>query len=113
MIRLYADEQFPFPVVDRLRVMGYDVLTVRDAKQDNKQIPDDEVLKFATAVQRAVITQNRKDFIRLHNRQPNHAGIIVCTKNLNWDSFATEINRALTGKESIVGELIRVNRPFK
>ncbi|MEH2170740.1 MAG: hypothetical protein V7K41_29625 [Nostoc sp.] len=27
---------------------------------------------------------NRVDFIRLHRRDSNHFGIIVCTNNRNW-----------------------------
>lgn len=33
------------------------------------------------------------------------------SKNLDWESFATEIDRILSGKESINEELLRVNRP--
>lgn len=73
MIRLYADEQFPFPVVQRLRQLGYDVLTAQDSGQANQKVPDDQVLSFATANNRAVITQNRRDFIRLHQQGQTHA----------------------------------------
>jgi hypothetical protein len=36
MITLYADEQFPLPVVTRLRAKGYDVLTVQNAGNANQ-----------------------------------------------------------------------------
>jgi predicted nuclease of predicted toxin-antitoxin system len=111
MIYLYADEQFPLPVVEKLRSNGYDILTVKEAGKANQKIPDEEVLAFATSQNRAVITQNRRDFIFFHNQGIDHAGIIVCTKNLDWDSFAFEIDSALKNREFIVGELIRVNRP--
>lgn len=83
MLRLHADEQFPYPVVQRLRAIGYDILTVQEAGQANQQIPDNEVLKFATEQNRAVITENRRDFVRLHQQFLDHAGIVVCSKNLN------------------------------
>ena len=111
MLKIYADEQFPHPVVRLLTAKGYDVLTVQEAGKANQKIPDEEVLAFATSQERAVITQNRRDFIALHNQSQAHAGIIACSKNLNWESFATEIDRILSGKESIDGELLRVNRP--
>jgi predicted nuclease of predicted toxin-antitoxin system len=111
MVKLYADEQFPCPVAQRLTAKGFDVLTVQEAKKANQKISDPEVLAFAISQGRAVITQNRRDFIALHNQSQAHAGIIVCTKNLDWDSFAEEIERILVGKTSIAGELIRVNRP--
>lgn len=65
-MKLYADEQYPYPVVKCLRDLGHDVLTVQEAGLANQRIPDDEVLAFATEIDRAVITQNRKDFIQLH-----------------------------------------------
>jgi predicted nuclease of predicted toxin-antitoxin system len=111
MLRLYSDEQFPLPVVERLRNKGYDVLTVKDAGNANQGIPDDQVLIFATNHDRAVITQNRRDFIWLHNQGIDHTGIIVCSKNLDWDEFTTEIDRVIGTKESIKGELLRVTRP--
>lgn len=30
MARFYADEQFPFPVMELLRALGHDVLTVQE-----------------------------------------------------------------------------------
>jgi predicted nuclease of predicted toxin-antitoxin system len=111
MLKLYADEQFPRPAVHRLIAKGFDVLTVQEADKANQKIPDPEVLVFATSQGYAVITQNHRDFIALHNQSQVHAGIVVCTKNLNWDSFAEEIERALAERTSIAGELIRINRP--
>ncbi len=48
MARLYADEQYPFPVVEFLRAFGHDVLTVQEAGNAGLKIPDAEVLAFAT-----------------------------------------------------------------
>lgn len=110
MVRLYADEQFPFPVVQRLRLLGYDILTVQEAGRANQRIPDDQVLSFATACKRAVITQNRRDFVKLHQQYPNHSGIVVCSKNLDWDSFTTAICQALENCEAIAGKLVRVTK---
>ena len=46
MARLYADEQYPFPVVKLLRNFGHDVMTVQEAGKANQKIPDEEVLDF-------------------------------------------------------------------
>jgi Domain of unknown function (DUF5615) len=62
--------------VKYLPELVYDVLTVQEAGKTNQRIPDDQVLVFATYNHRAVITQNRKDFIKLHRVQHNHGGII-------------------------------------
>jgi hypothetical protein len=64
MASLYSDENFPQPVVEKLRTLGNDVLTAQDAGQANQRIPDDKVLAFATNLARAVITHHRRDYIR-------------------------------------------------
>jgi predicted nuclease of predicted toxin-antitoxin system len=110
-MKLYADEQYPYPVVKCLRELGHDVLTVQEAGQANQRTPDGEVLVFATDLDRAVITQNRKDFIKSHRIQPNHAGIIVCTDDRNWEALAQRIHAAMTEEESLQGRLIRIVRP--
>ena len=38
MARFFADEQFPLPVVELLRNLGHDVLTVQEAGNANQQI---------------------------------------------------------------------------
>jgi predicted nuclease of predicted toxin-antitoxin system len=111
MVRLYADEQYPYPVVQFLRTLGHDVLTTQEAGKANQKIPDSDVLTFATSEERAVITQNRKDFFRLHRIQPNHAGIIACTNDRDWEALANRIHMAITAEEPISGKLIRVVRP--
>ncbi|NEQ24217.1 MAG: hypothetical protein F6K28_34870 [Microcoleus sp. SIO2G3] len=46
MARLYADEQFPREVVELLRPLGHDILTVQEAGNANQWIPDEAVLSF-------------------------------------------------------------------
>ena len=48
MPQFYADEQFPFPVVELLRALGHDVLTVQEAENADQGISDEEVLAFLT-----------------------------------------------------------------
>ena len=111
MARIYADEQYPLPVVEFLRPLGHDVLTVQQAGKAGLGIPDEDVLAFAVSNERAVLTLNRGDFIRLHRSQPNHAGIIICTQDNNWERQATRINDAISAEETLTRKLIRVNRP--
>ncbi|OYQ64764.1 hypothetical protein B9G53_10250 [Pseudanabaena sp. SR411] len=113
MARLYTDEQFPRIVVNLLRELGHDILTVQEAGKANQRIPDEEVLSFAIANNRAVLTINRSDFIRLHNLKPIHAGIIVCTEDLNRQRLATQIHEATTNTVALTNQLIRINRPSK
>jgi predicted nuclease of predicted toxin-antitoxin system len=111
MARFYADEQFPFQVVELLRNLGHDVLTVQEAGNANQRIPDDQVLAFAVNQERSILTINRVDFIRLHRRDNEHFGIVVCTNNRNWEQFAARVDEAVKAEESLRGKLIRVLRP--
>ena len=112
MASFYADEQFPFQVTELLRNLGHDVLTVQEAGNANQRIPDDLVLAFAVGQERSILTVNRIDFIRLHRRDNQHFGIVVCTNNRNWEQFAARIDEAVRAEESLRGKLIRVVRPF-
>jgi len=111
MARLYADEQYPLPVVEFLRKFGHDVLTTQEAGKAGQKIPDEEVLTFAIADERAVLTLNRRDFVLLHTLQPNHYGIIVCSEDKNWERQAKLINDAISAQETLTDQLIRVKRP--
>jgi hypothetical protein len=111
MARLYGNENFPLPVVEALRDLGHDVLTIHETGRGGEAIPDAKVLKFATAEQRAVITLNRKDFIKLHLISSDHAGIVVCTFDPNFSGQAERIHRTLTAEGELNGKLLRVNRP--
>ena len=108
--RLYSNENFPLPVVIALRALGHDVLTSFDAGKANDAIPDDEVLRFATESQRAVLTHNRQDFIRLHRHQPNHADILVCTADADFPALANRIHTHLQNTDSLHSQIIRINR---
>lgn len=111
MAELYSNENFPQNVVDELRRLGHDVLTSHDAGQSNQQIPDDAVLHYATGLGRAVLTHNRRDFRRLHRQNPNHAGIVICTEDLDFAALAQRIHAALSVYDSLCGQLVSVTRP--
>ena len=113
MARLYADEQFPFEVVEHLCDLGHDVLTVQAAGNANLKIPDDLVLEFATSNERVVLNINSKDFKRLHRSQTSHAGIIICTDDDNRLALATRIDAAILAETVLLGKLISVVRPAK
>lgn len=110
MARLYSNENFPLPVVERLRALGHDVLTIQEAGKADQAVSDPEVLAFATREQRAVLTLNRLHFIRLHQHRPDHAGIIVCKFDPDFEGQAERIHKAIGGLDSLTGQLLRVNR---
>ena len=96
MVKLYADEQFPLPVIKILRALEYDILTVQDAGKAEQKIPDLEVLQYATSLNRAVLTMNRRDFIRLHNQVSQHEGIVICGSITNWEKIAQALHQSLS-----------------
>ena len=108
MAKLYADEQFLRPVVEALRRFGHNVTTVQEAGQAGAADPD--VLTFAIANQLTVLTQNRRDFIKLHQLNPNHDGIIVCSENRDFLGLAQQINEAVCHEATLQGKLLRVSR---
>ncbi len=110
MALLYSDEDFPHPVVDKLRLLGHDVLTAEDAGQANQKLPDDTQLAYATSLLRGILSHNRRDFIRLHRASTQHAGIIVCTRDPATDALAQRIHEALEKTPDLRGQLIRIYR---
>ncbi len=110
MARLYSNENFPLPVVQQLRQLGHDVLTILETGNAEQAMPDEAVLLFAISKERAVLTLNRKHFIRLHKEKPVHKGIIVCSFDPDFTEQANRIHIAIKSEEPLAGKLIRVNR---
>lgn len=110
MARLYANENFPFPAVLALRALGHEVLTTSDTGLSGVAVPDPEVLSFASARGLAVLTLNRRDFIRLHREHPDHAGIVACTFDPDFDALAARVHAELLATPDLSRNLLRVNR---
>ena len=111
MARFYTDEHFPLKVTQHLRELGHDVLTAQEAGKADQRIPDEDVLTYATQQRRAVVTMNRRHFIRLHREQPNHYGVIVCTLDPDFPGQAERIHQAIEALTSLRGQLLRIYRP--
>jgi hypothetical protein len=109
--RLYANENFPLAAVQELRRLGHDVLTTVEAGGANQAIPDADVLAFAIAEGRALLTLNRRDFIRLAQSRPLHSGVIVCSEDTDFIGQAERIHREIGALPSLDGKLIRIRRP--
>ena len=113
MARFYANENFPLPAVLELRRLVHDVLTIQETGKADQRVTDEQVLAFATAEIRAVLTINRKHFIRLHRERPQHSGVIVCTFDPDFAGQAGRIHAAVTTVPDLAAQLLRVNRPAK
>jgi hypothetical protein len=98
-------------VVEALRSLGHDVLTSLDAGNANQAIPDEDVLAFANAEERVLLTLNRLHFLRLHREGGGlHAGICACTFDPDFTGQAARIDQALKENPHHRGVVIRVNR---
>lgn len=113
MASLYADEDFSYPVVQRLRQLGHDIVTAQEAGQANQGVGDEAVLAFATEQRRAVLTFNRRHFIRLHSVVSSHEGIIVCSRDDDVPALAERIHQQLDSESSLKNQLLRINRPSR
>jgi predicted nuclease of predicted toxin-antitoxin system len=109
--RLFADENLPFPVVEALRRIGHDVVSVAHAGKAGQSLTDQAILELATADRRAVVTLNRRHFVQLHETEPSHAGIVVCSLDPDFEGQAARIDQAVAAHGSLASRLIRVNRP--
>ncbi len=108
---LYADENFPLRVIEELRRLGLDVLTVFEDGRANQSISDPVILTRATELGRSILTLNRLDFKRLHFQMPQHSGIIICTEDPDRAGQAQRIVEAITEAGDLGMKLIRVYRP--
>lgn len=112
MAKLYANENFDFAIVEILRRLQHDVLTTLEAGNANQNIPDEQVLAFAHAQNRIVVTFNYQDFKKLHRLFPIHSGIIICTEDKDITALAHRIHQALeSAGGDLENQLVRINRP--
>lgn len=112
MARLYANENFPLPVVEELRRLGHDVLTIQETGQAGQALSDEKVLASACTQGRMLLTFNRKHFLRLHQQEHDHCGIIACTVDADFVGLAHRIHQALETQGQASRPLIRINRPM-
>jgi hypothetical protein len=109
MAKLYLDENVDAELCDLLIAYGHDVVSVFKAGKSGDS--DEAVMTFASNENRAVVTHNRRHFLRLHKTHAmDHSGIIVCTYDPDLNALALHIHEAVTQHEPLAGKLIRVIR---
>lgn len=85
-LRYYFDEHVHSGMAHGLQTRGIFVLTAQAAGRAGKRIPDDEQLAYASA-QGLVTVTNDRDFIRLHQQQIPHTGIIMLQQVLTIGEY--------------------------
>lgn len=90
-MKFLADEHIELSIVTGLKLLRIDVTSVNDA---GKRGSDDErILSFAKDNNRVIITRD-SDFVKLHSRGIEHAGIIFIPKFLEIGKVIKEIEKA-------------------
>jgi hypothetical protein len=107
-MQLYADENFPLPVVVELRRLGHDCVTAQEDQRIQSRNAD--ILARAHALCRIVLTHNRRHFERLHRQGAAHSGILSATQDPNnHQDLTARIDAALVGSAPLRW-YARVNR---
>ncbi|MFH1704225.1 MAG: DUF5615 family PIN-like protein [Nitrospirota bacterium] len=70
-MKIFANENLFEPIIDYLRSLGHDVLSIRDAGLSG--ISDDEVYQRACKENRVIVTMD-KDFSRMFRFSPEKCG---------------------------------------
>lgn len=110
LFRFYANENLPAELVTALQQLGHDVLTSYEAGNANQRVPDEQVLITATADERAVITLNRDDFLRLHRSGVEHNGIVICKDDSDLQGLGQVLHNYLTTQGTLQNRLLRILR---
>lgn len=108
--KFYSNENFPLPMVRKLREKGYDILTSLEADQANQGIPDEYVLKFAVECNLTIITLNRDNFIKLHQENKQHSGIVICKADRDYAGQIETLDQYLQTQTTLKNRLIRIKK---
>jgi nucleoside-diphosphate-sugar epimerase len=95
-MRLLLDEMYPAHLARALRERGLDVAGV-DERDPLKGLADEELLVIAAREERAVVSENVSDFMRLYGEWAaagrEHAGVVIALSSrfsrtpAGWDAL--------------------------
>jgi predicted nuclease of predicted toxin-antitoxin system len=112
MAKLFGDENFSAQALVSLKDLGHDTQSIFEAGLANQKITDREILEYASRNDRAVLTFDRRDYYKLHQESPKHAGIIACTFNPDNQELAQRIDQEISRESGeLEAKFIRVYRP--
>lgn len=101
MAKFYADENVALRLVEFLEAYGHDIFTVYQAGRANLGLGDDVVVSDAAARERVALTNNRKDFRKLHRDGHNHVGIVEYTIDIDLEGLASRIHAAISDSRAV------------
>jgi len=98
-IRLYTDEMMDPLLAQILTAQGYDIETTAAAGRANQRIDDERQLEYATEHDRAILTFNARDFVRIDRQWKaagmRHAGIVASAQIINVHLLVPRVRRHL------------------
>jgi|SRR3989338_2598166 len=89
-MKFLADEHIELSIVTGLKLLGIDAISANEAGK--RESDDEEILRFANENDRVVITRD-SDFLKLHNKGAEHAGIVFIPKFLTIGKMIGEIEK--------------------
>jgi hypothetical protein len=105
-IALFTDELIDPALAIALRERGYDAISCHEAGRSNQRISDRDQLLYAAAADRAILTNNARDFIpvdiRWKRQGRSHAGIIVYA---GVPPFASLLHRVIRHLDTVTPEM--------
>ena len=114
-LKLLIDEDsLAKPLVKNLRKAGHDVVTVNEVGLTSQQ--DSVVLNYAREKNRILLTHNCRDFEVLHQKNPNHLGILVIyrgkisSKNMSRQAVVKAIANLEAANIPLANQFISLNQ---
>ena len=89
-MKFLADEHIELSIVTGLRLLRIDIISINEAGK--RGADDEEILSFAEENDRIVITRD-SDFVKLHSKGVEHAGIVFIPKFLEIGKVIEEIEK--------------------
>ena len=113
MLRLQLDEHMSNDLLRELRKAGFDVVLPKEIGL--RSADDDVALSHAAATGRVIVTDD-VDFLRMHRRAQDHAGIVFCGPRLTTPGHIVRSLRKLskhTTQDALGGRLIYLSNIFR
>jgi len=82
-LKLLLDEMYTAAVAEQLRQRDHDVIAVAE-RTDLRGTPDEDLLAWAQTEDRALVTDNQRDFIPIHHSRIAVSGIATVSPEVSY-----------------------------
>jgi len=102
-MKFLADEHIESSAITGLKLLGIDAISANEAGK--RESNDEDILSFANKNDRVIITRD-SDFLKLHNKGAEHAGIVFIPKFMAIGKIIGEIEKVSMLFESLDNTII-------